>query len=408
MSLGARKDYKTPSLVRTASGAIDKKYVLVQQPVLPKGLPPAGPSAVLPVQPQPKPSAAVPAPMDCGSAARPAALPAPSPSALAVLASAAAASGSAAAGSGGTAAAHGPGTLDSPATNHYQYDTDYVSDADGDDGGGQSVPKSLRDPGTDALVKSYLTSHAGLSARAMDFKHAYTTYHQTNQGSSWSANNQTLGFSLVTLPVGNGIQQRLGDKIRLHRVTIRFFFRLIPFDTSPIVLTHIVFPRITIVLLRNKIPDGTTPLVYATTTNNIPNQTRPIMISLNEPILPNSIGDAQISNAIAVANPLSAPLYHIYRMHHLYSRDWYHGAASQVYTGSGYAVRGLPTDRYFEMRVPLHGVESTYNTASSNQPILNDISLLVHCDQGSGADRSFNPQFNLAADLEFEDLVSAI
>jgi hypothetical protein len=142
----------------------------------------------------------------------------------------------------------------------------------------------------------YLARLSSAQGRLNNVKHFHTDFSQVIA-------TPTTSFLLNDIPQGNGQEQRLGARVKLKHLICRIMLSRSANNANNV---YSEYPLIQMGLYREKIPaaPGTAPPVIGTDANPPASAT----------LLYSRLGNAATSfNTVAVRNPLTASMYHIYK-----------------------------------------------------------------------------------------------
>lgn len=189
-------------------------------------------------------------------------------------------------------------------------------------------------------------------------------YYSFNGAALITTTETTLALTRIAL--GTGTNQRLTGAVKLKRLGVKF--NVYRYADEPGTVNTFGMPIITVVIWRVKVPStpGTAPTIIGTGAN--PETSQTLMFS--------RLGQtaAVVPNSCAVRNPLTADLYHIYKIHHFRIAEP-NFQYSTVATGLGLPA---PDTKHFDWEIDLHDVQQDYGTTTS--PQTNDIYMTHYSD----------------------------
>lgn len=249
-----------------------------------------------------------------------------------------------------------------------------------------------------ALEHDYFAAH-GERSNPADCKHFFTT--NLLPSPAFGAISGTEFASALCNPGGgNQINQRLTQTIKVHRIKLRVVFNLIPVGLAS---GTIVWPRITMLVLRDKLPSipGTFPPMWATDFNP-PSGDFNLFSRL-------SLAQNFSNDRMAVINPVAAERYHVYELKHFDTKKWYDGAdrfaGNSATLGAGW-VQGMQHSEEFDINC--HGAKSVFDSATAgSQAVQNAMIVVFRSDYNSTAQETSNGftfSYTWSQDATFEDV----
>lgn len=247
--------------------------------------------------------------------------------------------------------------------------------------------KSALDAESALLEARYFSAHRERYSPA-DHKHFYINAVQL----AMAAGTEYTHF-LNRISAGNGIDARLGTRIGNRHLRARISFHIQPtgqFTTVPL------FPTVTAVLYRDKLPvtPNIAPPIYDT-------DTRPPTGAYN---MFSRLGSTQSpqTDRCAVINPIAYDRYHIYKVHHMDSRQWAPADQLQMSTNSDSGTVSN-TFHQLDMDVPLHDFETQFSNSAIAVTTENSLNLCLRLDWFRATD-GLQINYHITTDLTFDDV----
>lgn len=229
-----------------------------------------------------------------------------------------------------------------------------------------------------------------------DYKHFYQLVNPAPPAFGTSGTERYL--PLCAIAGGIGLNNRLTNKIRVHRSIIRLWVAIQPLSVST---QAPVWPTITMMVFREKVPAvlGTPILMYATGANP-PINTNTIMDRLGQV-------QSVANDEVAIRAPVNSDKYVMHLMRKINLREVL-GHLTPSPAGALQNAWNTPfSAKTFEFDIPWSGTEVQYNEQSQVSATINALWVNLRIDYAGGANdtaNGFRTDYVMTTDTEFTDV----
>lgn len=259
--------------------------------------------------------------------------------------------------------------------------------------------KFRADIATEALIleQKFLTQHRDRDDPS-DYKHWYQMV-STGAPSPWTASGIELYAPLCIPALGDAVNQRIGNSITLLHTRIKVCFYS---NTTAASLQSILWPKITMLVIRDKLPitPGLLPSLWANGTNPPSSQTA----------LFDRLGliSTPTSDRCAVINPTAYNRYHIHHLSTTDTQTWGKGGPIQHNDDPVNPTHGFNLFRFHEetIDIPLHEFNMVTPGFGNVNAVQNGLYFLMRNDYGGPANEANNGFFigyTWSSDTTFKD-----
>lgn len=258
----------------------------------------------------------------------------------------------------------------------------------------KTISALVSDPDAESVLRQAIVAERsrGHESKLSHYKHFYVT-------GSGTVTTSEQSVQLFTAVQGSGINNRLTNRVKLHRITCRIRFVRAYSATAT---TAYFPPTVSIIIGRTKVP-ASIGVVLSPIWN--PTSNPPVSgTGANPPVSSTSIYDSAGATGATgnipstmVRNVNTADMYHIYYDKHLIYNQTSMGLAG---TGIGQVV---PEVHLHTFQIDLHGLDQMFISSGNNGTVINQLWFAFRGDTdytGLG----FTDSLYYSFDTEFRDV----